>query len=161
RRGEVGTVRGWSRTVSEVEIGLLGSLEVRDDDGNAVPLSGTRLQSLLIALALRCGEVVTDDLLIEAVWGDDAPARGVSALQRQISTLRRTLDAPDVVQRRGAGYVLDVERSAIDAFRFEELASRGDEALRNGDVEQARELLVQALSLWRGDPLADVTYQEF
>jgi predicted ATPase/DNA-binding SARP family transcriptional activator len=147
--------------VSNVEIGLLGSLDVRDDDGNAVPLSGTRLQCLLIALALRCGEVVTDDLLIEAVWGGDVPARNVNALQRQVSTLRRVLNVPDVLQRRGTGYVLDVERSAIDAFRFEDFASRGDEAMRDGDVEHARELLVQALSLWRGDALADVAYHEF
>src|SRR5262245_22418863 len=160
-RRQASSRRFQSRTVSNVEICLLGSLEVRDDDGNAVPLAGTRLQTLLIALALRCGEVVTDDLLIEAVWEDDAPAQSVNALQRQVSTLRRTLNMPDVVQRRGTGYVLDVERSAIDAFRFEDLASRGDEAMRNGDVEQARELLVHAMSLWRGDALADVAYNDF
>src|SRR5262245_33647248 len=41
------------------------------------------------------------------------------------------------------------------------LAARGDEAMRNGDVEHARDLLVQGLSLWRGDALADVMYHEF
>jgi predicted ATPase/DNA-binding SARP family transcriptional activator len=150
-----------SPTVSDVEICLLGSLEVRDDLGNAVPLPGTRLQSLLIALALRCGEVVTDDQLIDAIWRDHVPARSVNALQRQVSTLRRALAVPDVVQRRGTGYILDVERSSVDAFRFEAFAARGHQAMRNGDVEHARELLDQGLLLWRGDALADVAYREF
>jgi len=88
------------RTVAGVEIGLLGSLEVRDD-GRLLSLAGPRLQKLLIALALRCDEVVADDHLIDAVWGDDVPARSVNALQRQVSTLRRMLGAVDVVQRRG------------------------------------------------------------
>ena len=33
--------------------------------------------------------------------------------------------------------------------------------MRHGDVEDARDLLDQGLSLWRGDALADVAYQEF
>ncbi len=44
-----------------------------------------------IALALRCGEVVADDQLIDAVWGADVPAKSVNALQRQVSSLRRAL----------------------------------------------------------------------
>jgi predicted ATPase/DNA-binding SARP family transcriptional activator len=144
-----------------VEIRLLGSLEVRDDDGQLLSLGGPRLQKLLIALALRCGEVLPDDNLIEAVWGDDIPARSLNALQRQVSTLRRTLGAADVVQRRGTGYALALDKSAIDIFRFESLAARGHEAMRGGDVGHARELLDQALALWRGEALADVAYEEF
>jgi DNA-binding SARP family transcriptional activator len=144
-----------------VEIGLLGSLEVRDDDGRSRSVGGRRLQSLLIALALRCGEVVTDDQLIDAVWGEDVPAKSVNALQRQVSSLRRALAAPDVVQRRGAGYALVLDKTAVDIFRFEALAARGHEAMRDGDVAQARELLDQALTLWRGDALADVAYEQF
>ena len=75
--------------------------------------------------------------------------------------MRRRLAAPDLVQRRGAGYVLAVDRSAIDIFRFEALAARGHEAMRSGDVAGARELLDEALKLWRGDALADVAYEEF
>jgi DNA-binding SARP family transcriptional activator len=62
-----------------VQIRLLGSLEVVDDEGGAV------------AHALRCGEIVVTDRLIEDRWGDDAPARSLDALHRHVSTLRRTL----------------------------------------------------------------------
>ena len=69
-----------------MEIRLLGSLEVADDLGCLVAVRGSRLTTLLTALALRCGEVVTDDRLSEILWGDDPP-HGANALQRQISTL--------------------------------------------------------------------------
>ena len=70
------------------------------------------------------------------------------------------LGAPDVVQRRGAGYVLALDRSAIDIFRFETLATRGHEAMRDGDVVEARDAArPRPCTLWRGDALADVAYE--
>src|SRR3954451_5222891 len=144
-----------------VEICLLGSLEVLDDDGTPLELSGSRLRALLAALAVRCGEVVGDHQLIDGLWGEEAPSRSTNALQRQVSTLRRVLGSPERVQRRGTGYVLVVERAAVDIFRFEELATRGREAMRAGEVDRARNLLDQALSLWRGAALSDFSYDEF
>ena len=119
-----------------MEVNLLGSIEVLDDDGNPLPLSGTGSRILLTALSLRCGEVVADDHLVEMLWGDATPSRSVNALQRQISTLRRSLGSPALVERRGNGYVLTVDRSSVDVFRFDALAARGHNALRDG--EQAR-----------------------
>ena len=116
----------------DLEIRLLGSLEVTDDLGCLVAVRGPRLTTLLTALALRCGEVVTDDRLSEILWGDDPP-HGANALQRQISTLRGVLGRADTIERRGRGYVLCVERAAIDVFQFEGLARRGREAMREGD----------------------------
>jgi predicted ATPase/DNA-binding SARP family transcriptional activator len=139
----------------------LGSLDVINDDGNAVPLAGVRLRSLLTALALHCGEVVTDDALIDAVWGNEAPAPSANALQRQVSTLRAALGAAELIERRGAGYVLTLDPSVIDVRQFDAFAERGLEALRHGDPTRARTLLDDALRLWRGDPLTDVTYAEF
>src|SRR5690349_3915519 len=115
--------RGDRRTVLGVELCLLGPLELRDDDGEKVPLSGTLVQILLTILALRCGDVVTDDQLVDALWGDIAIARSSNALQRQVSTLRRALGRPDLVQRRGGGYVLTIDRSAIDIVRFDSVAA--------------------------------------
>ena len=139
----------------------MGSLDVVDDDGDAVTLAGVRLRSLLTVLALHCGEVVTDDALVDAVWGNEAPARRANALQRQVSTLRAALGAPELIERRGSGYALTLDPSVIDVLQFDALAERGLEALRHGDPTRARTLLDDALRLWRGDPLSDVTYAEF
>jgi predicted ATPase len=144
-----------------VEICLLGSLEVFAGDGTPLPIAGHRVQVLLVALALHCGEVVTDDSLIDAVWGQKVPDRGENALQRQISRLRSALGSPDAVVRRGSGYALNLPQSAVDIFRFDRLAARGHEALREGDANRACELLDEALGLWRGVALTDVAYEEF
>ena len=152
---------GDRRTVLGVEVCLLGPLELRDDNGEQAPLAGTLVQILLTMLALRCGNVVADDLLVDALWGDTGVARSSNALQRQVSTLRHALGRADLVQRRSGGYVLTIDRSAIDIIRFDSIAARGHEELRRGNARDARELLDAALQLWRGDALAHVAYAEF
>jgi predicted ATPase/DNA-binding SARP family transcriptional activator len=144
-----------------VEICLLGSLAVVDDQGDTVEIGGARLRSLLTVLALHCGEVVSDDVLMDAVWRDEVPARGANALQRQISTLRSALGSAAMIERRGSGYVLMVEPAAIDIVSFDTLAERGLAAQRRGDDADASTLLENALRLWRGEPLADTAYAEF
>jgi predicted ATPase/DNA-binding SARP family transcriptional activator len=144
-----------------VEICLLGSLVVVDDHGNRLEIAGARLRSLLTVLALRCGEVVTDDVLIEAVWHDEVPARSANALQRQISTLRAALGSVAPIERQGSGYVLTVDPTAVDIFTFDALAERGFAAQRRGDHAAGRALLEDALQLWRGEPLADTAYADF
>src|SRR4029079_4815570 len=67
----------------------------------------------------------------------------------------------DVVSGRAVGYALALAPSAVDIVRFDTLASLGHEAMKTGDATRARELLDQALSIWRGDPLVDFAYEEF
>jgi DNA-binding SARP family transcriptional activator len=92
-----------------VQISLLGSMEVRDDAGAPVDLTGTRLHMLLARLALDAGCPVTADALIDAVWGDTLPSGALNALQTVVSRLRRALPAADAARIRSlpAGYLLD------------------------------------------------------
>src|ERR671920_181112 len=53
---------------------LLGPLELWAN-GRAAPLGGSRQRALLALLALRAGEVVARDRLIEALWGEAPPRR--------------------------------------------------------------------------------------
>jgi predicted ATPase/DNA-binding SARP family transcriptional activator/tetratricopeptide (TPR) repeat protein len=149
------------RSVVAVKVHLLGSLEVLDDDGKALELPGSLLRTLFAALALRCGEVIGDDQLVDMLWGEETPSRPANALQRQVSTLRRALGSTERVQRRGTGYALVLERTAIDIFRFDDMLARGHDAMRAGEVEIAREILDEALALWRGEVLTDFAYDEF
>jgi predicted ATPase/DNA-binding SARP family transcriptional activator len=148
------------RLGGELEVRVLGSLEVVDDAGRFLAIRGARLTCLLVALALRSGEVVSDDRLSEILWGDEPPD-GPNALRRQVSTLRSVLGRVDAVVRRGSGYVLCIDKDAVDALRFERLAGRGHEALRGGDVMGASVVLREALGLWRGDALVDVVDEPF
>jgi predicted ATPase/DNA-binding SARP family transcriptional activator len=144
-----------------MRVGLLGGLEVIDDDGRDVVVAGPKLRSFLAVLALQAGRVVPADQLIDVLWGVDPPAAVRNGLQGLASKLRRTLGSADLVAMRGDGYALELPVDAIDVFRHEQLVAAARAAVVEGDLRQAAALLTEADALWRGDPLADFTYDDF
>ncbi|HEX6450278.1 MAG TPA: BTAD domain-containing putative transcriptional regulator [Trebonia sp.] len=135
-----------------MQIGMLGPLQVRTDDGLA-DVPGARLRGLLVALALKPGHVVPKASLVDWIWGEDPPADATNALQRLVSRLRKAL--PDgVVEGQTDGYRLKVEPDAVDAVRFERLLTAGQ--ARAEDAAQRAPLLGEALDLWRGSAMQDV-----
>ena len=95
-----------------MHIGLLGELEVLDDEGNEVTVAGAKLRALLAVLALHVGRVVSAEHLVEALWGEDPPAAVRNGLQGLASKLRRALGSADLVVMRGDGYALDLPPEA-------------------------------------------------
>lgn len=144
-----------------MRIGLLGELEVLDDEGRDVTVAGAKLRALLAVLALHVGRVVPAEHLIDALWGEDPPAAVRNGLQGLASKLRRALGSSDLVVMRGDGYALELPPEAIDVERFERRAAEGRERAAAGDLDRAVDLLAQADSLWRGAPLADFAYEDF
>src|ERR1700729_2747142 len=129
---------------------MLGSFEVRTDDGVLADVPGARLRALLIALALEPGHAVPKAALVDWIWGERPPSDAANALQRLASRLRKAL--PDgLVEGQTDGYRLRVEPDAVDAVRFGQLVgqARNDEGPRRG------ELLREALALWGGAALQD------
>ncbi len=138
---------------------MLGPLEIRADDSTAIEVSGARLRTLLIALALEPGRIVSTSRLVDAIWGEDPPEKSVNAIQALVSRLRRILpDAP--VESHATGYGLMIEPEAVDATRFERLMGEGRSALSD-DPEAAARTLREALDLWRGTALLDVADAEY
>ncbi|GAB7035830.1 BTAD domain-containing putative transcriptional regulator [Streptomyces platensis subsp. malvinus] len=136
---------------------MLGPLEVRRNDGRSVDVPGARLRGLLIALALKPGQVVPKASLVDWIWGESPPADATNALQRLVSRLRKVL--PDgVVEGQTDGYRLAVEPDAVDAVRFERLVTAGQ--ARTEDLSRRMRLLREALELWRGAALQDVGLQD-
>ncbi|WP_166346075.1 BTAD domain-containing putative transcriptional regulator [Phytoactinopolyspora limicola] len=137
-----------------MQIAVLGPLEVRAHTNSEVVLSGARLRTLLIGLALEPGRVVSTPRLIEAIWDEEPPTGAVNALQALVSRLRRAL--PDVqIDAHPAGYRLLIDPDAVDVARFEKLAAAGRSRLATNPAEGAQ-LLREALALWRGSALLDV-----
>jgi predicted ATPase/DNA-binding SARP family transcriptional activator len=143
-----------------VEIRLLGVMEVLDDSGTPVVLKGTKLRCLLAVLALRPGQVVSSDRLVEDLWGESPPPNSANALQALVSRLRRALPG-DAVATQAHGYSLALEQACVDAVRFGEMAVAGRRALADGDAGTALSVLGEALALWRGDALADFAFEQF
>ncbi len=136
---------------------MLGPFEVRTDDGDLADVPGARLRGLLIALALKPGQVVPKASLVDWIWGEDLPADATNALQRLVSRLRKVLPH-GVVESRTDGYRLAVEPDAVDAVRFERLVTAGQAGTEDGS--RRVRLLRQALDLWRGAALQDVGLQD-
>jgi predicted ATPase len=144
-----------------MRVGLLGALEVLDDDGGDVAVAGAKQRALLAVLALQVGRVVPADQLIDALWGEDPPLGVRNGLQALVSKLRRTLGSTEVVAMRDGGYELELAAEAVDVHRFEQMVADGRAAAATGDPAIAVELLAEADTLWRGNALADFTYEDF
>ena len=142
-----------------LEFRLLGPLEARLD-GEPIPLGGARQRALVALLLLRANEVVSRDRLIEDLWRDHAPETATNALAALVTRLRRVLPA-DVLVTKPSGYSIEIEPHSIDVSRFELLVEDGRRALAAAAYGEASDQLREALSLWRGPPLADFTYEPF
>jgi DNA-binding SARP family transcriptional activator len=113
--------------------------------------------------------MVSSDLLIDLVWGDDLPRNPANALQIQVSYLRKSLARPEpdgspLVETRPGGYSLVVDRSDIDAHRFDSAVKHLAplETLRSTEaLSAALDGVDAALALWRGDALEDVASMDF
>ena len=138
---------------------LLGPLVVVRDDA-PVRLGRGKRRSLLALLLLHANEVVSQDRLIDALWGERPPAAPRTALQVLVSELRKDLGADRIVTT-ASGYVLNVAPAEIDAAEFAHLLASAEQALAAGNAQKAEERLREALALWRGPPLQDFAYEEF
>ena len=120
-------------------IGVLGPVVC--DDGVAF---GRRDRAVLTALAIRVGQPVSEDRLVEAVWGEDPPRSAHKSLQGCVFRIRQALGG-DVIRTSPQGYVLALPADDVDSRRFERLVGRGRELLALGEPERAAYLLGEAL----------------
>jgi DNA-binding SARP family transcriptional activator len=138
-----------------MEFRILGPLEVYGD-GGAVPVGGARQRALLAILILHANEVVPVERLLDDLWGERQPTSGAKALHVSISQLRKALGDGRILTR-APGYVLRLESTELDVLRAERLLAQAESA----EPHEASALLRDALSLWRGPPLAEVAYETF
>jgi DNA-binding SARP family transcriptional activator len=134
---------------------ILGPVEVCDETGPLL-LGGQKQRAVLALLLLGAGRVVSVDRLVEALWGEQPPRTAGTSLQNFISQLRKTL-GPEVLETRPPGYRLRIRAGELDLDRFR-LAI---EAARMLDPVPRAAKLREALTWWRGPPLADFTFESF
>src|SRR5580700_2566734 len=142
-----------------MQVRLFGELEA-EHAGVPVLVRGAKQRALLALLALRPGQPVSADRLIDVLWGDGQAANPANALQAQIGQLRRTL-GPTAILTTEAGYALDAGPEDVDVVRFEQLVTQGRRLAEAGQPAGASAALGEALGLRRGEPLADFTYAGF
>jgi DNA-binding SARP family transcriptional activator len=130
-----------------LSVRLLGHVSAHRD-GRPVEVTGAQRLAALSMLALRAGECVSGNDLIDGIWDDRAPEQARHALHVYISELRRALGADAIETRRG-GYRLCVDEERVDALLFQRMIGR----VNGGPPEQTLAELLEALALWRGPAL--------
>jgi DNA-binding SARP family transcriptional activator len=133
-----------------LECRVLGPLQV-DNGGIAVPVAGQVAGRVLAALSTTAGTPMGDEVLAEAVWGDELPAQITHSLRVAVSRLRGKL-GPDCVRRTPAGYALSIPAERVDHLRFVDSVSTGLRCQRRRDAAGAVRAYESALMLWRGRP---------
>jgi YVTN family beta-propeller protein len=142
-----------------MEFRILGPLEV-SRDGVPVEIGGGQQRRLLAILLLHARETVSTDRLIDALWGERPPASAAKSLQINVSRLRKALGEGAVITH-ATGYAVQLAPDELDLDRFGALLEQGRKALAAGDARRAAPRLDEALALWRGPPLADLSYDDF
>src|SRR5215468_9950507 len=142
-----------------MRIRILGPFHV-EDGGQQITIGGVRQRAVLADLLLHANEVVPSEQILVDLWGEDTPPSAANALQAAVSRLRRVLP-PSRLTTTGPGYMLRIFPAEVDAVQFEQLIFEGRDVLAAGAAAEAVQLLDQAMTLWRGPPLADFRYEPF
>ena len=144
-----------------MRFGILGSLEVRDDNGDLITLGGIKPRAVLAVLLLHANEPVSAERLALALWGEDAAESATRTVRVHVSRLRKALGNGEVITTTTAGYRLRVRDDELDAAQFERLVEDGRRVLANGQPHHATTILREALAIWRGPALADLAFEPF
>ncbi|WP_101783989.1 BTAD domain-containing putative transcriptional regulator [Nonomuraea indica] len=156
---ELDTLLATVRTapVEPLRIGVLGSLSVRAGDA-AVDVRSGMQRRLLGLLALRPGQPVHRQEIIDTLWGEQPPKSCLRLVQRYVGSLRkllaRTRAQGSAISLGSGGYVLSPAAGDHDVLRFGDLVARARLTRDEGRLAAAAELFDAALRCWRGPVLA-------
>jgi DNA-binding SARP family transcriptional activator/tetratricopeptide (TPR) repeat protein len=147
-----------------MEFRLFGEVELRAA-GESLEVGTPRQQAVLAALVVDAGRPVATQTIVDRVWDDAPPAEARNVLYSHLSRIRQLLgQAAELtgatavrIERRHAGYVLQVDPDLVDLHRFRRLVEQAHDP-RSADSDRAARL-AQALALWRGAPLAGIPGQ--
>ncbi|MFI9844834.1 AfsR/SARP family transcriptional regulator [Nonomuraea sp. NPDC051941] len=137
---------------SEVRFALLGPVSVDGPDG-PIALGSPKQRTVLAALLLHANRTVSDDRLVDLIWGERSPRTAVSRLQVYVHELR-ALVGKERIGRVGAGYRIHADADELDLQLFEQYRAAARADAEEGRHTDAAARLRAAAGLWRGPALA-------
>jgi DNA-binding SARP family transcriptional activator len=143
-----------------VQFRVLGPIEVDPAEGPGGRVPRGRTLALLALLLAHRGAIVHVDRIVDELWEGAGPRHPKKAVHVVASRLRSAVGEAAVLSA-GGGYAVRLAPGGLDAERFEALVGRGREELARGEPWEAAATLRQALALWRGPALADVSQERF
>lgn len=137
---------------------ILGPLRLGHVQGQ--PLRASKPRQLLATLLLHPNRFVSTDLIADALWEGTPPRSATANIRTYVRALRGVLQEaglPAPIDTSAAGYSIEVGVDELDSSMFEALLAEGGHLRDVGEKRQAMVVLSRAYSLWRGQPLADLT----
>jgi DNA-binding SARP family transcriptional activator len=142
-----------------VKVRVLGSFEVVADGRCATP-TAPKLRQALALLVLEHNKIVPTHALIDELWGEAPPRQATRTVHTYIYEIRRGLrafaDADRTLVTRPNGYMAAIRPEDLDVTTFESAVRDASGALARHEPDRARQLLGDALALWRERPLSNV-----
>ncbi|MEV3859240.1 AfsR/SARP family transcriptional regulator [Streptomyces sp. NPDC050095] len=149
---------------------IFGRLAVRVN-GISITPTAPKPRQVLALLVLHADRFVPAEMLVEELWGQHPPCSSRPTLQTYILQLRELitaalrLDPPDTPRRTAkdvlltlpGGYLLKTEGGVHTVPEFKRLIGMGHRAMDAEDHQAAGKLLSEALALWTGPPLPEVS----
>ncbi|REH55602.1 DNA-binding SARP family transcriptional activator [Kutzneria buriramensis] len=151
-----------STTSEPLRFTLLGPVRVWRGE-RELTLGPPQRKAVLATLLLRADQVVTASELVDAVWGDSAPASVHGVVQTHVSMLRSVLEPErprrgqaSVLMSVGNGYSLAVGSATVDLREFEKTLERARQLREEGNARDSVDWYARALAMWQGEPLSAI-----
>ena len=127
---------------ADLELLLLGGLQVRSSPEGSVRLSAKKAKALLAYLALHPGQGQPREKLAALLWEDSGEGQARHSLRQTLTTLRKALPITDprFFETDGDSISLAPGVLAVDVFQFEALCDTG-----------TPEALAEAVEMYRGE----------
>ncbi|SDY07815.1 DNA-binding transcriptional activator of the SARP family [Amycolatopsis xylanica] len=119
-------------------------------------LGPAQRRAVFAVLAVRAGQVVSREELIEAVWGENPPPSATGSVYTYISALRRALGSADILSTTRAGYCLNLPKPQIDVHLAERHLDEARAHRLACDDQAESNALSAALALWQGEALTGI-----
>ncbi|MFI0241869.1 BTAD domain-containing putative transcriptional regulator [Streptomyces sp. NPDC016845] len=153
-----------------MESNIFGALAVRENGVSITP-TAPKPRQVLALLVLNADRFVPAETLVEELWGQHPPYSARPTLQtyvlqlRELITAALRLDPPgaphrtakDVLLTLPGGYLLKADGGVHAVQEFQRLLGTGHRAMDADDHMAAQRLLSEALALWTGPPLPEIT----
>ena len=139
-----------------IMIGLLGTFRLLKRGHLVAIRPGSKTETLLAYLALRIGQPVPRETLMQALWPNSDGVLASHSLRSLLHSLYNLLgdalgDAPPVLHTAGY-YEINIRAGVtVDVTQFEAFVQTGDQRRRAGQLAAAAASYGQAIALYRGD----------
>lgn len=144
------------RAMHRPRVRVLGVFEVTSVCGTRAEWNSRKARELLKRLVAARGAALSREVLMDALWPEESPARLGNRFAVAINVIRRALDPQRIMPTQhylvtdAESVRLDVDNVEVDIERFLTLVTRDDEISRSA-----------ARRLYRGDAFSDEPYADW